>query len=148
MYILEGKLMKKTTLFIKISMAISPFFIISCVKANQSSVHIVNSDLIPIRLEALFSISSQRYYSLIYSPTCLACKSTIEVLSKRKDFVDVEIYLIDYNEVINRTQKDNIGVDNYLDLGVKSVPLLLEIEDKIVKKEVYGFENIRNEKLY
>lgn len=134
---------KRNPLFI-IVLAWNLFLIISCTRIDSSPTQRI-FELNEIKISEIFSQSQYKYYSLIYSPTCLACKSSIEIISKRYAEGRFDIYFINSVEVENKEDITNIGVNDYHLINARSVPLLLYIEDGTIQKEVYGFESIQNE---
>lgn len=128
------------------SLVICIILLITSACSSTSSISenslIEDISFIRIPLSEIFSKPFSSYYILVYSSTCMACISTLEVLEYKIKYQYFDLFLVDCHEVIKRNEC-NIGVSNSFDLSYKSVPLLLIVENKTIKKEIYGFENIR-----
>lgn len=136
--------MKKSAF--KIFVCLLCLIIVSCSSINNSSSSKQESDASfeRIPLNEAFNQKNENYYILVFSPSCLACQSILEVLAYKNKKESIDLFLIDFHEVKKDDNSSNVGVNDYSKISYISVPLLLIIENKTIINEIYGFETIRD----
>ena len=74
------------------------------------------------------------YYAYVYSETCGHCKEIKQEVLKYAIEINQNFYFILFNKEIPIIEKDssNIGIDNYLKLGICGTPTLFEINNHVV----------------
>lgn len=96
-----------------------------------------------INLDDIFEQKENDYYVLFYLDGCMACRNTklkIEELNKR---YNLNYYYIDlFDLYFDNPNQNNIGVNNFLDIVVNTVPTLFFIKNKCVEEEYIGYEKV------
>ena len=92
----------------------------------------------------ILSQEDERYYAYIYSTQCGHCKEIKQAVINIALNSDKKIYFITYTKDIPiiTNASNNIGVDNYENLGIIGTPTLFEIEHKVVLDCYTGSEAI------
>lgn len=117
-------------------------FLVGCYSPNK---------LKEIKYEEIFKVIEKRYIVLFYSSSCKACLNTLELLNKRIEKEKYRGFSVKTGdlEIKYISQKNtNIGVNNYCDIKLSTLPYLIFIEEKTISKELFGYSQIHKENLY
>lgn len=123
-----------------------PFlFLVSC-SYEVTSISICDYENNIITKDELFSFGNE-YLVFVYLDKCMACRDLkLRLMNYCKtsalpiyylNFEDTDFFLHDKNE-------SNIGISDYNDIYIKSVPHLLKISNFAIEEEWNGFDTISN----
>ena len=125
------------------------FLLSSCLSNTNVSSFNCNQEDFLIDKENLFKIDEEKYQVLFYLDSCSACRDTKLYLNKVCNKFKIITYYLNYKDYkfADIEVQNNIKVNNYQDIFIKTVPTLLVIYQKVVVEEYIGFNSIRNKNL-
>ena len=101
-----------------------------------------------ITFDNIFNLKDKEYCVFFYLKYCLSCKYLNEQINLKKVYLKRKIYYVDLESLplANlKYQKNNLYVNNYVDIYLNSSPTILKIEHKMVVKQIDNFNGIIEE---